>query len=252
MNKTLTYIVIGLGVIMIGLLAVVFYLVLRDALDTGGEPTPTQVVAAQLPDSTATFLPPVGIDVPPTNTPIPTVTAVDTRVINTPEPTETPSPTNTLPPPTATNTPVPIVLPTNTSPPATATVTPVPQPPPQDTRGLTATSFNLQDRSDYRVNQQVWFDFTIVNSTGGDVPYYRLGVMPRKGGQDRADWFQQSYGGPNASIKPAGLSHEDNIKLPEAGNYTLRLAICFDGWDACNSSGATWVSLSQEIPVTIN
>ena len=92
----------------------------------------------------------------------------------------------------------------------------------------------------------------VVNSTGGEVAYNRLGVMPRKGGTDRLDWFQQSYGGPNASIKPSGLTHEDNIKLPEAGTYTLRLAICFDGWDPCNSGGGTWVTLSQEIPVTIN
>jgi hypothetical protein len=137
--------------------------------------------------------------------------------------------------------------------PVPPTDTPIPQPTaPTGARGLTATSFGLQGRSNYTVGGQIWFDFTIVNSTGGDVPYNRLGVLPRKGGTDRFDWFQQSYGGPNASIKPNGLTHEDNIKLPEAGNYTLRLAICFDGWEACNSGGGNWVTMSQEIPVTIN
>jgi hypothetical protein len=115
-----------------------------------------------------------------------------------------------------------------------------------------ASHFGLQDRSKFGVNQQIWFEFTIVNTAGGDVPYNRLGVLPKKDGVDRFDWFQHSYGGPNAAIRPEGLSHEDNIKLPEAGGYTLRLAICFDSYDACNSGGGTWVTMSQEIPVTIN
>jgi hypothetical protein len=123
---------------------------------------------------------------------------------------------------------------------------------PDDTRGLTATNFALQDRSDYTVNGRIWFEFTIVNNSGGDVAYNRLGVLPKKDGVDRFDWFQQSYGGPNATMKPAGRVHEDNIKLPETGNYTLRLAICFETWEACNGSGGNWVTLSPELPANIN
>ncbi len=254
MNKVLTIIAAVLGGIMVILLGVVFVLVLQGALSSDGDPTPTAVVAIVPPESTAIMevaspLPPAG-QPPATFTPLPTIEATNTAVPVTPSDTATPLPTNTLPPPTPTRTPVPIVYPTNTPPPPANT--PVPQPPPQDTRGLVATAFNIQPRSDFRVNQPVWFDFQIVNTTGGDVAYNRLGVMPRKDGQDRPDWFQQSYGGPNATIKPQGLSHEDNIRLPEAGNYTLRLAICFDGYDSCNSGGGTWATLSSEIPVTIN
>lgn len=253
MNKTLTIIVAVLGGIMILLLAIVLVLVLQRTLGSDGDATPTTVAAISPPESTAimevaTVAPPAG-QPPATFTPLPTIEATNTAVPVTPSATATPLPTNTLPPPTPTRTPVPIIYPTFTPVPVD---TPVPQPPPDDTRGLTATAFNIQSRSDFRVNQQVWFDFQIVNNTGGDVAYNRLGVLPRKDGQDRFDWFQQSYGGPNAFIRTGGLSHEDNIKLPEAGNYTLRLAICFDGYDACNSGGGSWASLSPEIPVTIN
>jgi hypothetical protein len=258
MNRTLTIVVVALAALMILLLGVVFVLVLQDTLssDSATNPTlaPTAVAQATV-DSESTELPPPVVEVPPTFTPPPTRTPTNTpEASNTPMPTFTPLPTNTLPPSTPTNTPVPVVLPTNTPVPVPPTNTPVPQPPPPSgARGLTATHFGLQDRSSYTVGGLIWFDFNIVNTSGGDVPYHRLGVMPRKDGNDRLDWFQQSYGGPNASIKTGGLSHEDNIKLPEAGNYTLRLAICFDDWDGCNSgSGGTWETLSQEILVTIN
>ena len=257
MNKTLTIVVVGLAALMILLLAVVFILVLQNTLSTDAEANPTLVptLAAQATAvAQGTELPPPDVEVPPTFTPPPTRTPTNTpEATATPAATNTPLPTNTLPPSTPTNTPVPVVLPTNTPVPAQPTDTPVPQPsPPSGARGLTATHFALQSRSNYSVGGQIWFEFNIVNSSGGDVPYNRLGVMPRKDGNDRVDWFQQSYGGPNASIKTGGLTHEDNIKLPEAGTYTLRLAICFDGWEACNAGGGNWVTMSQEIPVTIN
>lgn len=110
----------------------------------------------------------------------------------------------------------------------------------------------MQDRSNYTVNGRIWFEFTIVNTTGGEVPYNRLGVLPKKDGVDRFDWYQQSYGGPNASMKPAGLTHEDNIQLPEAGGYTLRLAICFETWETCKTSAGSWATMSPEIFVNIN
>ncbi len=254
MNKTLTYVVSGLAVVMILLLAIVFILVLQDVLGPTEQAEPTLAPTAQAQIPTATELaelPPPAIDVPSTFTPMATSTPADTPLPDTPKPTDTPAPTNTLPPATPTNTPVP--LPTNTSPPPPPTNTPAPPPTqPPDTRGLVLTNFALQDRSDFSVNKRIWFEFDLSNTTGGEVAYNRLGVMPRKDGADRPQWFQQSYGGPNAAIRPEGLVHEDSIRLPEAGTYTLRLAICFDGWEACNGSGGTWVTLSQEIPVTIN
>jgi hypothetical protein len=257
MNRTLTIVVVGLAALMILLLAVVFILVLQDTLSPSAEVNPTlapTLAAQETAEVSGTELPPPVVEVPATFTPPPTRTPTNTpEATSTPVATFTPLPTNTLPPPTPTSTPVPVVLPTNTPVPVPPTDTPVPEPPaPPSARGLTATSFNIQPRSNYSVGGLIWFDFNIVNSTGGDVPYNRLGVMPRKDGGDRGDWFQQSYGGPNAAIRPGGLNHEDNIKIPEAGNYTLRLMICFDGYDACNSGGGTWVTLSTEIAVSIN
>jgi hypothetical protein len=256
MNKTLTIIVAVLGGIMILLLAVVFVVLLQNVLSSSDDAPPTLASTAQAELTSAPEgedVPTVVVEVPSTFTPLPTSTSTETPIATTPAPTDTPAPTNTLPPATPTNTPAPVIIPTNPPPPPPPpTDAPPPAPPPQDTRGLVATHFGLQPRSDYRVNQQLWFDFSIVNNTGGEVPYYRLGVMPRKDGADRIEWFQQSYGGPNATIKPQGLNHEDNIKLPESGTYTLRLAICFDSWEACNSGGGTWVTMSNEISITIS
>lgn len=124
--------------------------------------------------------------------------------------------------------------------------------PPPDTRGLVTTHFGLQDRSSYTVNGAIWFEFSIANNAGGSVPFGALGVMPKKDGGDRLDWYQHSWGGNNDAISVAGLSWEDNIKLPEPGNYTLRLVICFEDFGVCRAGGGTWVPMSHEIPVTIN
>jgi hypothetical protein len=220
-----------------------------DTQDDTAEPTVVEVVAdvppTAIPTMPPTLLPPmvvVNTNTPPpvTNTPIPTDTPL--------APTETPEPSATPVPPT--NTPAP-VRPANTAVPPTATAVP-PTAPPVGANGLIASLFEIQDRAVLQVNQPVWFGFNVANSTGGDVPYNALGVMPKKDGVDRKEWYQQSYGGPDSVIRPGGLQWEDNIKLPEAGNYTLRLVICFDGFDACLQQRGTWHTLSQEIPVTIN
>ncbi len=245
MNRTISILLAALSIVLIIVLGFVFFLLIRDTLGQDDQVAiaPTEASDLVLPP-TPTLLPPPVVDVLPTNTALPTNTPIP--------PSPTLSPTDT-PLPTATNTAVPpvVVQPTNPPPPPPPTNTPEPTQP-QGARGLVASYFGLQDRSKFGVNQQIWFEFTIVNTAGGDVPYSRLGVLPKKDGVDRFDWFQQSYGGPNAAIRPEGLSHEDNIKLPEAGGYTVRLAICFDGYDACTSGGGTWVTMSQEIPVTIN
>ena len=250
MNRIASFLIAALAVVLLLILGFVFVLMLTDVLDVetiaGATSTPGEIAA-----STATPIttqPPPVVVVLPTDTPLPTNTSVP--------PTDAPLPTDTpLPAATATNTSVPVVVIPPTSAPVPPTNTPgapPPPPPPQDVRGLVASHFGLQDRSEFAVNKHIWFEFSITNTTGGDVPYNRLGVLPKKDGVDRFDWFQQSYGGPNAAIRPGGLTHEDNIKLPEAGNYTLRLAICFDGYDACLSGDGHWVTMSHEIPATIN
>lgn len=159
--------------------------------------------------------------------------------------TETPTTPPTAVPPTAA--PV-IVQPTAAPPTATAVPpTPVPQ---VGANGLIASHFAIQDRANLVVNGDVWFEFTIANSTSGDVPFDALGVMPKKDGVDRPQWYQHSYGGNDDVIPRSGLSWDDHINLPEAGNYTLRMVVCFDG-PACLGQTGTWHTLSAEIPVVI-
>jgi hypothetical protein len=110
----------------------------------------------------------------------------------------------------------------------------------------------LQARSNIAVNGKIWFEFQVNNSSGGDVPYSTLGVVPRKDGNDRWEFFQKSYGGNNDKMPPSGLRHEDNIYISEGGDYTLRLVICFDDYATCRAGGGTHHTLSQEIPITLN
>ncbi len=197
-----------------------------------------------VPTSAGTLPPPIVAVASFTPTPTPAVT-------NTPTATATPEVTNT---PTATpvpptNTPAPIP-PTAT--PVLATDTPVPTPVPQiGANGLIARSFNVQDRSEFKPNGSVWFGFVVGNETGGEVPYFSIGVMPKKDGVDRPEWYQHSYGGRGSTVKPGGLEWEDRIKLPETGSYTVRLVVCFDS-DRCADGEGTFHSLSNEIPVNIN
>ncbi len=181
-------------------------------------------------------------DAPSLPTAIPTV--APTEAPPTEIPTETPVPTAV--PPTA----APVVVPPTAVPPPPTDIPPPPAPQ-VGANGLIASNFAIQDRSELTPNGSVWFGFTVTNSTGGEVPYSALGVMPRKGGVDRPEWYQQSYGGPDSTIKPGGLQWEDRIRLPEVGDYTLRLVVCFDGFDACLQQRGTWHSLSPEVPVTI-
>ncbi len=175
-------------------------------------------------------------------------------VTDTPEPTITPEPTAVSP----TNTPVPI-QPTSPPPPpppqptAVPPTEPPPPPPPPaiGANGLVASHFAVLDDSDFRPNKKVWFDFVVANQTGNDVGYNSLGVMPKKDGVDRPEWYQQSYSGRNSTIGPGGFEWKDNIKLPETGDYTLRLVICFAGFDPCTTRKGPYETLSAEIPIKI-
>ena len=135
--------------------------------------------------------------------------------------------------------------------PPTATVAVPPTAVPQvGANGLTASNFAIQPRASLTVNGDIWFEFTVANATGGEVAFDALGVMPRKDGNDRREWYQHSWGGNNDVIPSSGLTWDDHINLPEAGNYTLRLVVCFDG-AACKQQKGTWHTLSQEIPITV-
>lgn len=259
-NRMLAILLAVLGLILIGLLVIAGILLVRDNTTGRDEPisanvTGTVIAAATLTPSpisataTSATLPAPAVVVLPTDTPLPaTATPIPT---DTPIATETPIPTATataLPP---TNTPRPFIPATRTNTPVPPTNTP--PPPPIGVAGLIASHFALQARSNYTVNGQIWFEFTVSNSSGGSVPFGCLGVLPKKGGSERPQWVQVSWGGNNDAVPTGGINnHEDHIELPETGNYTLRLAISFDAYNTCSGGGGTWHTLSQEIPISIN
>ena len=181
-------------------------------------------------------------DAPALPTAIPT--EAPTEAPPTEIPTDTPVPTAV--PPTA----APVVVQPTAAPPTATAVPPTPVPQ-VGANGLIASNFAIQDRAELTPNGSIWFEFNVANQTGSDVSYNAIGVMPRKGGVDRPEWYQQSYGGPDSIIKPGGLQWEDRIRLPELGDYTLRLVVCFDGFDTCLQQRGTWHSLSPEVPVSI-
>lgn len=248
-------IVVGMAVVLIVLLAVVAGFIYKDFIaDSGGDEmadaTATVETIADATAAVATSTPVSDVAVViATLTPIPTAVFTATPVAtDTPVPTETPLPT-------ATNTPAPVIIyPTATPvPPATATPVPPPTgPQPGSPNGIRATHYALQERSEISVNGKIWFEFEIANDAGGDVSYSALGTMPRKDGVDRLEWYQNSWGGDGAVIDTGGLRWEDNMRIPEAGDYTLRLVICFESKDVCRSGNGTFHTLSSEIPITLN
>jgi hypothetical protein len=248
MNKTLSIVVTALAGLMILILALVFYLMLSDTLagDTVAEATaaPMEVTTVAT-ETRSSTLPAAAVEVLPTNTVPPSPTPTDT-----PLPTETLLPTDT--PVLPTNTPVPVViLPTNTPPPPPPTNTSEP-PTPSSINGLVLNHFGLEGGPSYPTNQSIWFNFDIANVSGGHVPFGALGVMPKKDGVDRPEWYQHSWGGNNDSIPPNGLGWRDNIKLPEGGSYALRLVICFESYGACTGGQGNWITLSHEIPISVS
>jgi len=202
-------------------------------------PKPPPIVSANTVEPTAD-----GGDQPVMPTAMPT--AVPTEEPPTEVPTETPLPTAVPPPPAP-----PVVQPPPPPPPPPTAVPVPPTAVPQvGANGLVASNFGVQPRAELFVNGDVWFEFHVANSTGSPVPFDALGVMPKKDGVDRPEWYQHSWGGNNDVIPAGGLSWDDHINLPEAGNYTLRLVVCFDG-PACQAQRGTWHTLSSEVPVTI-
>jgi len=215
----------------------------EEAIAAEPEATIAEVSQVEEPTDEPAVLPPPQVAVM-TNTPVPAT--------ETPVPTDTPVPTNTPEPTAVPPTAVPIV-PTAVPPTAVPPTEPPPPPPPPPVgaNGLIASQFDVESTS-AGTNDKVWFKFFVSNSTGSDVSYYSLGVMPKKDGNDRREWYQQSWKGADSVIKASGKEWRDNIKLPEAGDYTLRLVICFDGYEICTTGGGTFHSLSPEVPVKIN
>lgn len=251
MNNTLKNLMIGTMAIVLVLMFIAGFLIFRDSQRVVEAPEPTAPAVAQT-DSTAVptdapLLPtatqqPAVVNEFPTPTPFPTAV-----------PTNTPLPTATFTPIPPTNTPIPqptAVPPTNT--PVPPTNTPVPAgPQPENPQGLSST-FTLEDwRSSLTPGGQVWYQWSVSNSSGGGVPYSTLGVMPRRNGQDIVQWYQNNWGGNNDVMPTSGLTWSSWLAIPEAGEYTIRVVVCFDGFQTCTNGSGRFYTLSREIPITI-
>ncbi|WP_420628162.1 hypothetical protein [Candidatus Leptofilum sp.] len=255
-NRALRGVLLGAFGALILILIVGVVLLLRGDEDTVASTEPTFVAVADVPTdvpeadtavpASPTILPPAIVEILPTNTLEPTSTATATPV-----PTETPLPTST-----ATAVPPTVVPPTAvpaTATPVPPTNTPVPAgPQPTNANGLVGESFVLQDwRTSLTPGGQIWYEWRVGNTTGGGVSYSTIGVMPRRDGQDIVAWYQNNWGGNNDVMPPEGLSWPSWMSIPEAGDYTLRLVVCFDGFETCLNGGGTFHTLSQEIPISI-
>jgi hypothetical protein len=245
----------GLGTLIFILLVAIF-LVIRDGFaETTAEATaesvadlPTEVPATETAvPASPTVLPPAVVEILPTDTPLPSPTPTET-----PRPTETALPTNTATLVPQANIPAPTAVPpTNT--PAPPTNTPVPSgPQPVNANGLVGQSFALQDwRTSLTPGGEIWYEWRIGNTSGAGVAYSTIGVMPRRNGQDIVAWYQNNWGGNNDVMPPEGLSWPAWLAIPETGDYTLRVVVCFDGFQTCLNGGGTFHTLSQEISVSI-
>lgn len=210
--------------------------------------TPQSVAPTTGSDEVVT-LPPPFIQEFPTDTPLPTAISTETPL---PTPTETPIPTAiataTAVPPT--NAPLPTAVPPTATPvPPTATPS---GPQPTNANGLQGGGFVLQDwRTSLTPGGQIWYEWTVINTTSEGVPYSTIGVMPRRNGQDMVAWYQNNWGGNNDVMPPGSLSWPSWLAIPEAGDYTIRVVVCFDGYQTCLAGGGTFYTLSQEIAVSI-
>lgn len=252
-NKTLRSVLIGALGILILLLIVAIVLVIQDNRQTADSVEPTAEAVADVPatetavPAAPSVLPPAVVEFLPTETPLPSPTATATAV-----PTETPLPTSTATAVPPTNVPLPTAVPA-TSTPVPPTNTPVPSgPQPSNANGIVGQSFGLQDgRSSFTPGGQIWYEWRVGNTAGAGVPYSTIGVMPRRNGQDVVAWYQNNWGGNNDVMPPEGLSWPSWLAIPEAGDFTIRLVVCFDGFQNCLNGGGTFYTLSQEIPVSI-
>lgn len=179
-----------------------------------------------------------------TNTPRPTFTDVPPAT-NTPTVTPTLPPTETPVPPTATATFTP--QPTATRRPATATprpptATPAPQVGPHGVIGRLRTR---DGRSEYAVNEQVFFTFEIENRTASDVRFGIIGLKADQNVPFQTSWTSDVYDHKFPANQT--FKNDDRIIFTAPGTYTVRLAVCFSTYNECRAGGADWEEFSPVV-----
>jgi hypothetical protein len=144
------------------------------------------------------------------------------------------------PPPPPTPTPIP---PTATPVPATATAA-------FGGRGVRGDYFRLQTSArEFGVNQDIWFEFQVTNTSSSTIPYRCLGAKV-PGGPAQCSWGSSST---DALGPGAVLDWNDHMNIGTPGTYTLVLGICYLGDTAACQNSATngWEYLSAGIQITV-
>lgn len=108
-------------------------------------------------------------------------------------------------------------------------------PVPESVKGLKLEHFRLQDRSEFQVGRQIWFQFHYDNLAGKDVGYGSMGMAIHK--WTGTEWalhnYKHSYGGPKAKLRAKGgpgdgAFHDDNWKADQPGEFALTPYISFE------------------------
>ncbi|MGQ0602389.1 MAG: SH3 domain-containing protein [Anaerolineales bacterium] len=143
------------------------------------------------------------------------------------------------PPPPATAVP-----PTVTGVPPTATGAP-------GGSGVRGDYFRLQTTArEFAVNQDIWFEFKVTNTSANSIPYRCLGAKVSGVGAAQCSWGSS----PSDSLSPNGvIEWNDHINIGTPGTYTLVLGFCTLGdTSACqNSVSNGWQILSSGIQITV-
>lgn len=230
------------------LLTVGLLLSLALGCSSGQKPAGATPEMTKTPRPTFTDVPPATATAAPT--PAPTLVTQAATATLTPaaaSPTPVPKPTETRKPtsyPAApTNTPRP--QPTNPPPPR-PTNTPAPQ---VGAHGVIGRLRLRESRTQYGVNEQVFFVFEVENKSGKDIPFGILGLKADNNVPFKTSWTSDVY---NHQFKTTEVfRNDDHIVFTAPGTYTVKLAICFSPYSACQGGGADWEEFAPGVTVTI-
>jgi hypothetical protein len=141
---------------------------------------------------------------------------------------------------------LPVIQPAG--PPPTPAASKTPSAPPTATGvpnvgGIQTLLFKMR-KTTGAVNEDLFFDFQVVNITSNPITYGILAAHTDQG-VTADSWHDPLLPGKT-------LTWDDHINFGVRGTYQVYLGICYSGHDACKTGGALWTKLSASTTVTIN
>lgn len=135
-------------------------------------------------------------------------------------------------------------------PPFTSTNTPVPAtatPRGYNSRGVVPSRFWVE-QTNVAVNEKVWFNFLVNNTTNENIAYSVLAARAENG-PAKDSWTNETL---KPGFGPAGSTPwRDWIAFSAPGTYQLYLGICYGGRDPCLALQAPWDRLSDNVTITV-